>query len=458
MKEFFLKEFTDSFDHFKFSTNYVKDDIIYEVHDKLENYLISIIPEQYDELLNYMLGKKFTKKEDYIQVKKRLFHKRELNIKATNLNHPQIINEMLYKLIKVYFMEKESESYQYDGSLIETIISIIRPVDTYKKYYPFMITNTFKSGNTHELIVIGNIDIEFADECDFSDIEDIDNEISTDYKVPISYENFLSAVTERFLFSLDGHIEDFEELLDTEIVYSNPPKGVKRIHFNFLFNTYNTDYTMTVEELFVEVSLTLKRDAHTVWEQYIHEAIDQYHNEKFEVSFLLGAVAIESLIEYALYNLNIQILSYISSYLNDLLSETDLSSEEIENYLSNDVTGDNMNEIKWAFKRTKEYQNSNRNLIDVKFRDTIYLMEFLKGKTVEQILNTFGTNDSFYKNMQEKLKKVFDLRNYIAHGEDIEDENIDFKYEFENLLIILFKLIFELKDSSIVDEITEGIQ
>lgn len=60
--------------------------------------------------------------------------------------------------------------------------------------------------------------------------------------------------------------------------------------------------------------------------------------------------------------------------------------------------------------------------------------------------------------MQEKLKKVFDLRNYLAHGEDIEDENIDFKYEFENLLIILFKLIFELKDSSIVDEITEGIQ
>lgn len=275
---------------------------------------------------------------------------------------------------------------------------------------------------------------------EYNENSDTENNIYTKF-IPISNIDYC-----KFIFIING-----EECDDLKVnnLKRNTIDG-KDILEAYIKQVDNQDKSLdpnTLDDLYMKCE-TIDFLPKYPWEMFIVDSFKFYNQEKYDSSFLYSFIALDSFIEWCIYEFKKLFNGLIVDWIFNNGNEDDLAS--LLNYLLSNEDSNNTF-IKDEVYFYKKISNDKRNLINEKFEDIVNIINFINcncegnGLSTKKI-NLFGSEKNKYLiNLKERLMKMADLRNKLAHGNKLDD-NENFKKKYLEVLSAFCFIILFWKD------------
>lgn len=352
------------------------------------------------------------------------------------------------------------------SSLTVHLIYALLEAKVATKYFYGPSNNYYTDQHRENLRFIDNISINRSSEINFDDytfspkvFEVIGSNPNSDY---INYQNILctnekSAELMTYDLTLGDYItNDSSYITNPEIIKSTETDYI----VTFDFNDFEGQYS-SLSDFFFKVDIIHYIDD-KIWKAYIADSYRNYRNENYKFAFLLAFIAIESYIENVIYTIRKYVLPetvqtlYYKQYGRDdlrimevqyLLSESpDEGFEDEINYFKN--YREDLDYILWYVNLYQNFSNVRRNLIEEKLKDIIKLISQLtyskndpENLSIIDFQEVFGQENSIENTILHTLTSCSEIRNKLAHGSELNEEETDFHYLYSNLIIVFASLV-----------------
>lgn len=185
----------------------------------------------------------------------------------------------------------------------------------------------------------------------------------------------------------------------------------------------------TMEDLYMRCNIVEFMPTY-IWENVLLESFKFYNNKRYDLAFFNSFIALESFIEWCIFNFKEKFKDEIVDWMVNNENEDDLGN--LLNYLLSNEDFNNT-DIKNKVYFYKKINNDKRNLINDKFKDVTNIINYFghinKNKEIpsDKLFiknnNLYGDNKNVYLiDLKTRLDKLSDVRNNLAHGDKLEDE------------------------------------
>lgn len=380
-------------------------------------------------------------------------------------NSFEVRHEVFDKITHEIFSLKLSDE---SSSLTVSLINALLGAKVATKYFYGPSNNYYTDQYKENLRFTDNIEINRSNEINFDDyglpshvFEEIGSNPNSDY---INYQNILytdenstELMTYGSFFSSritsdDGNVTNLEIIKnkETETAY----------FVTFDFNDYLGRYGFA-SDFFFKVDIIHYVDTE-IWETYIADSFRNYQKGNHKLAFLLAFIAIESYIENIIYTIRTKFLPetirtlYYERYGRDEFTIREVQyfwseapDEEFER-LTNQLKCErnDLDDIFWYVNLYRDFSNDHRNLTEDKLKDIIKLVSQLShikchptDLSIIDFGQVFGEQTCLENIILRTLTSYSKIRNKLAHGSELDEEESDFHHLYSNLIIIFASLV-----------------
>ncbi|HFR3896850.1 TPA: hypothetical protein ACHVH4_002270, partial [Streptococcus suis] len=371
----------------------------------------------------------------------------------------QIINKITHQIFSLNLSDESS-------SLTVSLIYALLDAKVATKYF-YGPSNNYSTDQYNEnLRFIDNIGVNRLNEINFDDygfspevFEEIGSNPNYEYlnyqNILFTDENSAELITYDSMFGLNL-TNDSSHVTNLEIIKSNETDYI----VTFDFNDYEGQYP-SLSNFFFKVDIIHYVDTE-IWETYIADSFRNYHNGNHKLAFLLAFIAIESYIENIIYTIRTNLLPetvcalYYGQYGSDwftkrevqyLLSEVpDEGFENHTNQLRSERKG--LDDILWYVNLYRDFLNDHRNLTEDKLKDIIkmisqltHIKDYPTDLSIIDFGQVFGEDKCIENTILHTLTSYSKIRNKLAHGSELDEEERNFHHLYSNLIIVFASLV-----------------
>lgn len=373
----------------------------------------------------------------------------------------QIFNKITHQIFSLNLSDESS-------SLTVSLIYALLDAKVATKYFNGPSNNYYTDQYRENLRFIDNIGVNRSNEINFDDygfsskvFEVIGSNPNSD---DINYQNILyTDENSTKLMTYDSFLgsaitSDDDNVTNLEIIKNKETETDYFVTFDF--NDYEGQYGHT-SDFFFKVDIIHYEDD-KIWETYIADSYRNYQNGNYKLAFLLAFIAIESYIENIIYEIRTNLLPktirelYYEQYGRDYIQNreveyllSEIPDEEFEKQTKQFKSRrKDLDDILWYVNLYRDFSNDHRNLTEDKLKDIIKLISQLthiKDYPTELSIidfgKVFGEENCLENTILHTLTSYSKIRNKLAHGSELDEEERNFHYLYSNLIIVFASLI-----------------
>lgn len=377
---------------------------------------------------------------------------------ASEVRH-HIFNKITHQIFSLNLSDKSR-------SLTVSLIYALLDAEVATKYFYGPSNNYYTDQYRENLRFIDNIGVNRLNEINFDDYgfsPEVFEEIGSNPNYDdINYQNILftdenSAELMTYNSMLRHNLtNDSSYVTNLEIIKNNETDYIVTFDFNDDEGQYPS-----LSDFFFKVDIIHYVDTE-IWETYIADSFRNYQNGNHKLAFLLAFIAIESYIENIIYEIRTNLLPktirelYYEQYGRDyeqnreveyLLSE--VPDEEFEKYTNRFKSRrKDLDDILWYVNLYRDFSNDHRNLTEDKLKDIIKLIsqlthikDYPTDLSIIDFGKVFGEENCLENTILHTLTSYSKIRNKLAHGSELDEEERNFHHLYSNLIIVFASLV-----------------